>query len=81
MNWKQSQQTNNIIPLSLTSNNLTPKEQEKKTELNCNMIPNSKVVSNGIQTVGNPGDWTEHFDIYLPRKPTNASKWPLYCDV
>jgi hypothetical protein len=27
------------------------------------------------------GDWTEHFDIYPYRKPTNASKWPRYCDV
>jgi hypothetical protein len=27
------------------------------------------------------GDWTEHFGQYPYRKPTNASKWPLYCDV
>jgi hypothetical protein len=27
------------------------------------------------------GDWTEHFGIYPHRKPTNASKLPLYCDA
>jgi hypothetical protein len=27
------------------------------------------------------GDWTKYFGIYPYRKPTNASKWPLYCDV
>jgi hypothetical protein len=27
------------------------------------------------------GDLTEHFGIHPYRKPTNASKRPLYCDV
>jgi hypothetical protein len=46
----------------------------------------SVVIGNGFSDISeiriaNLSDWTEHFGIYVRRKPTNASKLSLYGDV